>query len=254
MLKRKRIQIICDELNKNGVISIDDLAKQLEISPSTIRRDIHELEENHMVRRIRGGAIPVAANTPHELPFSMRTDIFKEEKARIAEAAKQYIHENDTLIVGSGTTTLAFAKTLSDISPLYVATSDLMSALELSTFPNVELTVLGGALRHFHHSITGYFAEQMLNQIHADTAFVGIDAIDFNLGLMNFSTEDVAVNKLILKAATQKVILCDHSKFDAIAFANVCSLDQIDVLITGKETDTIYLDRLREMGVKTIVA
>ncbi len=253
MQKRKRMQIIREELDKNGIISIDDLAKQLEISASTIRRDIAELEENHVVRRIRGGAIPVANKTSHELPFSTRTDIFKEEKARIAEAAKQFVHENNTLILGAGTTTLAFAKTLSDLKPLYVATSDLMSALELSTFSNIELTVLGGALRHYHHSITGYFAEQMLSQIHADTAFMGVDAIDFNLGLMNFSTEDVAVNKLIIKAATQTVILCDHSKFDSIAFANICGLERIDVLITGREANPVYLDRLQELGVKTLV-
>lgn len=254
MLKRERTKIICDELNKNGIVSINNLSKQLQISASTIRRDIKELEANNTLHRVRGGAVSLNRSQSSELPFSKRADIFIEEKSRIAVAAKQFIHRNDTLILSPGTTVLALAKILSDIPYLHIATSDLMSALELSSFTNVELTVLGGTLRHFHHNMTGYFAEQMLGQIHADIAFVGVDAIDFNLGAMNFSTEDIAVNKMAIKAAAQTIVLCDHSKFDAVAFANVCTFDKINTLITGKEIDPAYLSKLRELNVNTILA
>lgn len=253
MLKEKRFEAICNELNKNGIVSIDDLTKRLNTSRSTIRRDIFELESNNSLRRIRGGAVSLNPNTSHELPFTERADIARDEKSRIANAAKSLVQPNETLILAGGTTVHAFSKTLSDVAPLYIATSDLMSAVELAAFPNVELTVLGGTVRRNHYSLTGYFTESIISQIHADKAFLGVDAVDFNIGYMNFSAEDIAINKLIIKAANQTIVLCDHTKFDKIAFANICTFAEADLLITGREINPEYLKRLEEFEVNVMV-
>ena len=253
MLKEQRFEAICDELKKNGIISIDDLAKRLNISRSTIRRDIFELESNAALKRIRGGAVAVHSSTSYEPTFYERADVSRDEKRRIAAAAASLIKPNETLLLAGGTTIHEFAKQLRNISPLYVATVDLMSAVELAKYPNVELTILGGTVRRSHYSVIGYFAESMIRQIHADRAFLNADAVDFNIGTMNFSAEEIAVNKLIIEASNQVIVLCDHTKFDAIAFANTCSFDKIDLLITGREIREDYLDRLHEIGVEVMV-
>lgn len=163
------------------------------------------------------------------------------------------MNPTETLILAGGTTVHEFSKTLSDISPLYVATSDLMSAIDMAAFSNLELIVLGGSVRRNHYCLTGYFAESTIQQIHADKAFLGVDAIDFNIGLMNFSPEDIAVNKLIIKASAQVIVLCDHTKFDSIAFANICPFEDVDILITGHEVASEHVQRLREMDIEVIL-
>jgi len=139
MLKEQRIGIVLDELSRNGIISIEDLAKKIDVSPSTIRRDIEELELQNSVRRVRGGAVSCTPSASFEPSYSARQDMFYDEKRRIAQAARSLISPNETLFLSGGTTVNEFSKTLYDISPLYIATNDLMSAVELSHFNNVDL-------------------------------------------------------------------------------------------------------------------
>ena len=183
MLKQQRIGILLEELSHKGIISIENLAKKMNVSHSTIRRDIEELEEQNKLKRVRGGAVACKSSTSFEPPFKARQDMYYDEKRRIAAAARSLIKPNETLLLGGGTTIHEFSKTLHDISPLYIATNDLMSAVELSRFDNIDLMVLGGSLRKSHFSLNGYFTENMVSQIHADKAFIGVDAVDLNTDL-----------------------------------------------------------------------
>lgn len=254
MIKEKRIEIIMEELSLNGVISIEELGKKMNISYSTVRRDIEELEAQNLLRRIRGGASAYKPTTSYEPPFSARKDMFYDEKCRIAKLARTLISPNETLLLSGGTTIHSFSKTLNDVYPLYVATNDLMSALELSQFNNINLIVLGGNLRNNHFSLNGYFTENMLSQIHADKAFIGVDAVDFNSGFMHFSIEEIAASKLMIKASKQVIVLCDHSKFNKVAFVNICNFEDVDLLITDSGIGKDELNQLEEMGLKVLIA
>jgi DeoR/GlpR family transcriptional regulator of sugar metabolism len=252
MLKEQRVEIILDELSRNGIISIDNLAKRIDVSHSTIRRDIEDLEAQSTLRRIRGGAVACKPTTSFEPPFSARKDMFYEEKRRIAKAAHSLIGANETLLLSGGTTVHEFSITLHDSSQLYIATNDLMSAVELSHFNNVDLMVLGGSLRKQHFSLNGYFTESMISQIHADKAFIGIDAVDFETGFMNFSIDEISSSKLMIKASREVIVLCDHSKFNKVAFVNICKFEDVDLLITDDGIDERSLKRLRELDVNVM--
>lgn len=258
MLKEMRQELICNELNKSGVVSIDKLTRQLNASRSTIRRDIYELGENNLLKPIRGGAITLSNKTDHpvaqEPSFIERSNNDRDEKTRIAHAARKLISPNETLILAGGTTVNELCKTLNDCDPLYVVATDMMNAMQIASFPNIDLIVLGGSVRKKHYNMIGYFAESMISQIHADKAFLGVDAVDFKLGFMNFSSEEIAVNKLIIKASTQNIVLCDHTKFNAIALANICSFSDVDTVITGVETDPKHVAFLEEKGIRVILA
>ena len=253
MLKEQRIGIVLDELSRNGIISIEDLAKKIDVSPSTIRRDIEELELQNSVRRVRGGAVSCTPSASFEPSYSARQDMFYDEKRRIAQAARSLISPNETLFLSGGTTVNEFSKTLYDISPLYIATNDLMSAVEMSHFNNVDLMVLGGSLRKNHFSLNGYFTENMISQIHADKAFIGVDAVDFDTGFMNFSVEEIQPNKMMIKASREVIILCDHSKFNKVAFVNICKFEDVDLVITDKSASEETLERLKELNVDVMV-
>lgn len=253
MLKEKRISIILEEVRQKGAVSLDEVSTLTNTSRSTIRRDIEELEAQNVLKRVRGGAVAESGTSSTEPSFSTRQVMYAEEKRRIAKAARSLVKPHETLFLGGGTTIHEFSKTLGDVSPLYVATNDLVSATELSQRTNVDLMVLGGSLRKSHYSMHGYFTENIIGQIHADKAFIGIDAVDFSLGYMNFSTEEIQTNKLMIQNSQEAIILCDHSKFQKIAFVNICHFEDIDLLITGKEIREEDLEKLHSLGVKVMV-
>ncbi len=253
MLKEQRISIILDEIAKSGIISIENLAKKMDVSHSTIRRDIEDLEAQQVLKRIRGGAIPYHTATSFEPSFAVRQDLFYDEKHRLAEAAHNLIAPNETLFLGGGTTINAFSKTLNDISPLYIATNDLMSAVELSHFNNIDLMVLGGSLRKNHFSLNGYFTDDMISQIHADKAFIGVDAVDLDVGFMNFSMEEISASKLMIKASREVIVLSDYSKFNKVAFVNICRFQDVDIVITDDKVQQDAVARLEDNGVKVMI-
>lgn len=244
--------MIASEIKKTGIVSIDELTSRLNTSRSTICRDLLDMEKENALKRIRGGAVAHKPRTGYEPPFEVRQDFFLEEKQRIANAAASFLQPNETWLLDSGTTVYELAKVLRNKSDLYVATNDLNSAVLLAQNNDIELTVFGGLLRKHHYSLNGYFTESMIKQIHADKVFLGVDAVDFNIGYMNFSVEEMQTKKLMIQAANEVIVLCDHSKFEKVAFVNICHFDEVDLVITGKEIAPNILSRLVDMGVKVM--
>lgn len=252
MLKEQRINRITDEIKKRGIVSVDDLVKSLDASRSTIHRDLLDLEALNMLKCIRGGAVAISPKTSYEPPFDVRQDCFLDEKERIAAAAFKLIQENETIILDSGTTVYELAKLIKGSQRLYIATNDLKSAMTLSSVQNIDLMVLGGSLRQSHYSIHGVFTENMLSQIHADKVFLGVDAVDLNIGFMNFSVDEINTKRLMIKASHKVIVLCDHSKIESVAFANICPLEDVHLFITGKEIGKEILAQLEERGLNVM--
>ena len=253
MIREQRIRAIQEQLERNGVVSINELIETLNVSRSTIHRDLCDLEATNELRCIRGGAVSINRKTSLEAPFEIRKDILLEEKQRIAREAARMVSRNETLLLDGGTTVCELARCLAQVEETcYIATNDLHSALELSANPNIILTVLGGLLRQQHYSLNGYFTENMIMQIHADKAFIGVDAIDIEIGCMNFSVEEVQTKRLMMQAAKKTIVLCDHSKFESVAFVNICALSAIDLIITGKEINQDVYKQLIEQKVNIL--
>jgi DeoR/GlpR family transcriptional regulator of sugar metabolism len=236
-------------LKQDGFTSIDHLARTLDVSRSTVRRDLFELQQEGILECVHGGAMMASNKSSYEPPFKVRYDRFRDEKKRIAAFAATLVKENETLLLDSGTTIGELAAALDKRQNLYVATNDMMIAMSLAENENINLTVLGGSIRRHHFSLYGYFTENMLKQIHADKVFLGVDAVDFQIGFMNFSVHDVQAKKLMIETSNETIILCDHSKFESIAFVKICSFDQVDLVITGKEISENALSRLKELDV-----
>jgi len=247
------MELITAEIKQHGIVSIDELTTRLKTSRSTICRDLLDLELEHALKRIRGGAVALTQRTSYEPPFDVRKDFFYDEKQRIASAAIELVQENETLLLDSGTTVYELAKALMNKNNLYLATNDLNSAMLLSQNTDIELTVFGGALRKHHYSLNGYFTENMIRQIHADKVFLGVDAVDMNIGYMNFSVEEIQTKKLMIQASNEVIVLCDHSKFEKIAFVNICHFDEVDLVITGKEINRDILHKMEEMKINMMI-
>jgi len=253
IIREQRIEKIISEIKRRGVVSTDELTKELHVSRSTIHRDLCDLEEANELKCIRGGAVALTPKTSYEPSFDVRKDMFLDEKKRIAAAALSLVQENETLILDSGTTVYEVAKALTGFKKLYIATNDLKSALALSVNHDISLIVLGGSLRNSYYSLNGIFTENIITQIHADKVFLGVDAVDLGIGFTNYSVDEINVKRLMIQASHQVIVLCDHSKFESIAFANICHFSDVDMIITGKEIDKRILRRLEEKEIKVMV-
>ncbi len=254
MLQEERLQRIEELLKQKKFCSINDLAIDFVISKATVRRDLKILEERHKLRITRGGATIVGSGTAQEPPYGVKKSTNYDEKIRIGKKARDYINNGETVIIDTGTTTLQVAASIGQIKNITIATNDLMVACQLANNIDIDLTIIGGMVRKNYFTTIGYLAQYALEHINADKAFLGVDAIDLKKGCMITNMDEIAEKKMILKAAKSKIVVCDHSKFEGVAFMDFCSLKEIDMIITGRELDEKIYASFIEAGINLVLA
>ena len=177
MLRYERLERIEEYINHNRYVTIPQLAKRFDISPSTIRRDLEALGEAGRVELTRGGVMSLHRNVSEEASYNEKVQANRDEKARIAAAAARLIKPGSTLFVDSGTTTRELVPYLKEGQGLKLVTNDLLIASELSCAQGVEVIVPGGLLRRGYFTLTGSQAEEMVSSMRADLTFMGFDAV-----------------------------------------------------------------------------
>jgi DeoR/GlpR family transcriptional regulator of sugar metabolism len=235
-------------LRARGRASVEDLASETGVTTSTIRRDLQRLSDGGRVVRTYGGAT---------IPGPRLADIIDPAaaaKERIAARAAELVVDGSTIVVASGSTTLAFARHLVDRDDLTVITNALDVAWTLVDRPGIDLIVLGGAIRPGMHSMLGHLTEMASRELRADTLFVGIGAISLEHGLMNDSVPEIVSDRALRRMARRCVVLADARKFDLVAPAYVFGLDEVDTIVTNDAARPETIAALRERGVEVIVA
>jgi DeoR/GlpR family transcriptional regulator of sugar metabolism len=240
-------------LSQNGALSVEELAVKLSISPSTLRRELHELIESGVVS-LRAGITELIAPSETEFPFHARLLMNLEEKRRIAAAALELIHNGEVIFMAGGTTTLELARLLPGRRRLTVITNVLHIANLLVDQPNISLVILGGIVRPNEQTMHGLLTEAGIQQLRADKFFYGVQAISLQHGITHSQLQEVSTDRALAAAATQTIVLVDHSKFERLAPALVLPFEKVHVIVTGKETARDYIEPLREMGINVISA
>ena len=215
-------------LQSSGRASVADLATSLGVTAATIRRDLHQLANEGRLVRTYGGA----ASMDRPIVRNGRT---LEAKQAIAAVAAHLVTDGSTIVIGSGTTTLAFARQLVDRA-------------------GIELVLLGGVVRPRMHSMLGHLAELATTELRADTLYMGIVAISPERGLMNDSIPEIQTDRALRRMARSVVVLADASKFDQVAPAYVFGLDQVDTIVTDSTLDPARVRDLERRGARVIVA
>lgn len=248
----ERHKYILDSLHRNGFITVSDIAKELDVTPVTVRKDLKYLEEKKLLYRTHGSASPV---NPHASDVNLQVKEKKNinEKKRIAEAACTLIEENDSIIIGAGSTVQVFAEALNPASRLTVVTASLKTSILLTPLDHIEVIQLAGIVRKNSFSVVGDFATRIFDMLTCSKLFLGVDGIDFEYGVTNSNIEEAILNKKMMEASLQTIILTDSSKFSKRGFGKICDLDQIDVIITDSGIPDGTAKRLEELGVELIV-
>lgn len=241
-MRVKRLQDIVSYVNKNEIVSFDELSREFDVSSATIRRDLKELYEKGLIEKFYGGVRSVSLEQNLELPLNKRFTLNIDEKKRIAEYAQSLIKENDIIILDSSTTVIELAKQLIECSMnIVVITNDAYIAYILALNSHIDLILVGGSVRQGYYTALGLFSEMMWKQLHANKLFLGVDSINPKLGALGFQIEEVRSKKLMLECSEECIVLCDHTKFSASAVLEICPINRIDKVITGSELEDSIL-------------
>ncbi|TZF82737.1 DeoR/GlpR transcriptional regulator [Pedobacter sp. BS3] len=248
-----RHQLILKKLQQEGRVNIQELSESMKVSGVTIRKDLKVLEDKNLLFRTRGGG---SINNPYaiERTINEKELINAEEKQKIARAAVSVIGENDSIIIGSGTTVFELARCLHPTKHLTVITPAVKVTLELSNRPNVEVLQLGGLIRANSSSVAGSYAEQILGEISCGMLFLGVDGIDFDFGFSITNLAEATLNHKMIESAQTVVILADSSKFGRRGLGRVCGFEQVQYVITDNKVSPSAVAQLEEKGIKVIVA
>lgn len=234
-------------LREDGRASVEVLARDLGVTPSTIRRDLARLEvDGTVVRTYGGAALPGSFSSPG-------SDRAIEAKKAVAAAAAAMVEDGQTIAISSGSTTLELARRLVD-RRLTVITNALDVASVLLDRDGIELVVLGGVVRPRMHSMLGHLAELALGQLRADTLFMGIGAIDPEHGLMNDSIPEILTDRALRRSSRNCVVLADSSKFWQVAPAFVFGLGEVNTVVTDSYVDPADVASLKVHNIRVIVA
>lgn len=247
MLPEERRASLLEAVATQGYIQVSEMAARFDVSAPTIRRDLDQLHEEGKLIRTRGGAVTGTRSTTLVLPYETKRHKQIEQKRRIAQEAASLVESGDQILLDAGSTTFELAQELVQARRLTVVTNDLRIATQLAANPNIELIATGGIARPTVYSLVGPETIDFLDNIHVKTVFLAVDAIHPDGGIYNQVPEENGVKKAMVRAADQVVLLADSTKFSRRAFAHVCDLDAVDVLITDNGIAAEVLERIEPL-------
>lgn len=250
MFGEERRLKIAEIISKDKSISVSELSKLFNVSESTIRRDLHVLEEKGFIQRTHGGAI-LKTGTHYEPAFFEKEEVELEAKRKIGKIAASLIEEGDTILLDSGTTTLEIARNLKNMR-LTVVTNSPLIAIELSKYEDIELIVTGGIQRWRTKALVGPIAEMVIKQFKVDKAFIGTNAISFEDGLMTPDLIEANTKKTMIEVASEVYVVADHSKFGKKSFVKFADLKDITAIITDDEIDYEVVKKYEQANVEIL--
>lgn len=242
---------ILDYVNAKQKASIKELSKAAGLSLVTIRKYLQLLENKGLLVKTHGGVISKKSALNYEVPYSEKENVNLQEKKRIGAAAAKLICDGDVIILDSGSTTLQIAKAIIN-QDITVITNDIKIAYELSEKPYIKLFVTGGMLKNNVFTLIGSDAESFLSRLHVNKSFLAADAIHLESHVTNNAIEDVNIKKHIISAADQVILVSDHSKFNKKCFLDICSFNEIDIIVTDQLSNE-YKKAFLQHNIKVLV-
>lgn len=250
MFAEERQEKIMQMLSKTSSLKVTELADSFNVSESTIRRDLQEMELNGMLTRTHGGAV-VKSRTSFEPSFKEKEMEKHDEKVGIGAIAASMIEDGDTIILDSGTTSLEIARHITSHN-ITVITNSIDIASELSVRDDIELIVAGGNLRKNTRAMVGHITEHILNNFRVDKAFIGANGISIEEGITTPNFIEAQTKKAMINVANRVIISADSSKFNKVCFSVICPLRAVSTIITSSDLDESIIKEYKDSGVEIL--
>ena len=250
MRSAKRKLLLQELFTRSEFIDLNEICKKLNSSRSSIRRDLMDLEEKGVLRRVHGGAIWLQ-NRDDSLDFGHLSVSCRPEKARIGKIASALVKDGQTVILGGGSTAVEVARNLLD-RPIQIITNSIPIAQIFWHCKQVELILTGGYLYPRLGVQLGPICERMLNAVTADLLIMGVRGITGS-GLSDTNTLIVGSIRKMIEVVRKVVIVADHSKFGKDSMVHLADLKEIDIVVTDTAIPPEYREILEKNGVTCIL-
>ena len=247
MQQAERLGAIMERLSLDGSVNVAEIARELEVSSATVRRDLRLLEGQRLLGRIHGGAVP--QGVLYELPLRYKSTRQAEEKRRIAREAATRVVDGWAIGLTGGTTTTEVARALVDQPRLTIVTNALNIASEIAVRPNLKLVVTGGVARAESYELVGPIAEASLEGLNLDMVFLSVDGISPEAGLTTHHEIEAGTDRALIERASRVTVVADSSKIGKVAFARICQLGDVDELITDDGAEPAAVAAFQDRGV-----
>ena len=241
MYKCEREDEIISLLNETEYATVEYLSKKMNISSSSIRRDLKNLEERGLVNRSYGG-VKIASSGGKRIPFSLRSHENSPQKKQIAKAAASLIHVGDVVFLDGSSSAYFVAELLPAISGVTVITNSIDAVSFLSRY-DIKAYCTGGNVSPENKAVlVGDYTLEFLRKIHADVAIFSVQAVSKSGEFYDCYAEEVAIRNVMIKNAKKRILLCDSSKLDKTSTFYQAHTDDIEHVISDTDLSTFFTD------------
>ena len=233
MKRDDRRQAIMDLLVAQRMVDLDDLSDRFAVSKMTIHRDLDDLEQAGMLRKVRGGAT-IEAGSHFESDFRFRQQQEGDAKRRMAEAALELVEPGMTIMVNDGSMASVLGEMLPQKRPLTVITNNAAVIDRLKTESGIDLIAVGGSYSVKFNGFFGVVAEETLSRLSADIAFISTPAVSGSR-VYHMDDDVVRAKRAMIASAARRCLLVNHKRFNHTALHVLAAVEEFEIIITDQE-------------------
>ncbi|MBQ3265158.1 MAG: DeoR/GlpR transcriptional regulator [Ruminococcus sp.] len=241
MLTEERYQLILRILDDRNAVTVAELSQQLNISESTIRRDLNALAEMGKLKKVFGGATALQQSSGvYETNVANRACSMSEEKTAIARYAATLISDDDFVFIDAGTTTLRLIDFLSNNKATYV-TNGITHGQKLIQ-KGLEAFIIGGRIKPLTEAVIGASGVKSLQGLNFTKAFMGTNGIDLTAGFTTPDIEEARLKETAVNNSYRTFVVADHTKFRQVCAVTFAPL-KVGSIITDICPDNKFCEK-----------
>jgi DeoR/GlpR family transcriptional regulator of sugar metabolism len=250
VLTEERRQLILERLRRDGKLVAAELSDALDVSPDTVRRDLRELADAKLLRRVHGGALPPAVGAR---PYVERLEQAPAAKVAIGRATSRLFRSGQVILLDAGTTTLEVARHLPDDLEATVVTNSPPVAVALADHPTVEVNVVGGMLAKHAQALVGAAAVEALRSVRADVLVLGVCSLHPEIGITVLDVEESYVKRAMIANAAEVVAVSAADKLGSAGPYVIAPLEELTYVVTQRDASAEQLEGFRAAGVEVML-
>ena len=251
MLAAQRRSLILEKAYREKRVIVGELSKEFGVSEETIRRDLERLEEEGHVTKEYGGAV-VSAKSGIDLPFNIRRQSNPLGKQKIAELICSQLNKGEHIFLDASTTAVFIAKNIKPLEGLTVITNSIENIVELADAPSIEIISTGGKLNIGSMSLLGRKAADSISEYNVDKVIMSCKGFDTVKGISDGNDETSSIKRNMIEAAEKVYLAVDSTNFGKTAFSKICDISEIDIVVTDKKPNDMWIEYLKANNVECI--
>lgn len=220
---------------------VSELSQRFGVSEETIRRDLDRLDKDGLAVKSYGGAV-LNENASIDMPFNVRKKRNITGKQRIARLVAELVESGDHIILDASSTAVFIARALKDKKNLTVITNSIEIMIELAEMPGWKIISPGGSLREGYLALGGPQVQEGLRAYHVEKAFLSCKGADLEAGLTDGNEDFAETKRVMMRCARETILVADSTKLDAVGFAHICGVEEIDAMVLDRRPPQHWLE------------